>query len=66
MTTPTTFRQWIIVLVILLGVLAILYAAVQYFGLPIPQIVWTIAGIVLVVALVIVAIRFLFGLGGVE
>lgn len=64
MTAPKSFIQWVVMLVIVIAILAIAYYAVQYFALPVPGIVWTILGIVLVAAVVILAIRFLWGLGG--
>jgi hypothetical protein len=66
MNPPKTFGQWMIALVIVCAVCAIVIAGAQHFGIVIPQIVWTVAGIVLVAALLILAIRFLLGIGGAE
>ncbi len=57
-----SFGGIMIAIIVVLAVLGIAYAVVKYFGIPVPQVVWTILGIVLVAALAIIAIRFLLSL----
>ena len=46
-------------LIIVLAVVAIAYIAVRQFGLPIPQWVWQILGVLIVAVVAIVAIKVL-------
>lgn len=57
-----SFEEILIVIVIVCAVLAIAYAAVTYFKIPIPAVVFQIFGIILVAAIAILGIRFLFSL----
>jgi len=54
--------EWLIAMLVLLGVLAIAYLVVKSLGLPIPPVVWQIIGIVIAIGFGIVAIRFLLSL----
>lgn len=63
MNMPNTFGQWVIAIIIILAILAVVIVGAQYFGFVIPQIVWTVLGILAVAALLIVAVKFLLGLG---
>lgn len=64
MTTPKSFGQWIIFLIIAMALVAIVIVAAHYFGFVIPQIVYTVAGIVIVACLLVLAAKFLLGVGG--
>lgn len=55
-------QEWIIFAVVVAAVVGIVYAAFQYFGIPIPPILLKIVGIVAVAAFAIICIRFLFSL----
>ncbi len=57
-----SFGDVVVAIIIVAAVLGILYAVLQYFGIPFPQIVLKIIGIVLIAALAIVAVRFLLSL----
>lgn len=54
--------QIAIFIVVILAVCGIVYAAAQYFGIPVPPILVKIVGIVVVAALAILAIRFVASL----
>jgi hypothetical protein len=57
-----SFGEIVIAIIIIAAVLGILYAVLQYFGVPIPPIVMKILCIVLIAALAIIAVRFLLSL----
>lgn len=54
--------EYAIALVVVLGIIAIVYAGAQQMGVPIPPILIRIVVIVLVVVICVVAIRFLLRL----
>jgi hypothetical protein len=54
--------EWVIFLIILAAVIAIAYAALNYFGIQVPPIILRIILIVVVAAFAILAIRFLLSL----
>ncbi len=54
--------EWAIAIVVIVAIIAILYTALDYFGIAVPPIVLRVIGICLVALLVIVAIRFLLSL----
>jgi hypothetical protein len=66
MNTPRTFGQWVVFIIVAMGLIAIVLAAAHYFGFVIPQIAYTVAGIVIVVVLLVLAAKFLLGVGGKE
>jgi hypothetical protein len=57
-----SFAQLAIAIIIILAVVGIVVVVAKHSGIPIPQWVWTIAGIVLLAAVAIIAIRFLLSL----
>jgi hypothetical protein len=54
-----TLVSWLIGAVIIGAIIGVVIIALNKFGIPIPQWVWQIAGIVLVAVVAIVAIKFL-------
>lgn len=56
------FGQIAIAVIVLLAVIGIVIVATKVMGVPIPQWVWQIAGIVIVACVAIVAIRFLLSM----
>lgn len=66
MTPPKTIGQWLIMVIILGGLIAVGVAAAQFFGFPIPQLFWTLLWIVAGVSLLILVVKFLLSLGGSE
>lgn len=57
-----SISQMAIGLIIIIGVLAIVWVIIKQSGVPIPQWIWTILGILLLVVVGIFAIRFLMSL----
>jgi hypothetical protein len=57
-----TLENWFVAIIIVAAVVGIVYLALQYFGVEIPPIVLRIIGIVIVAAIAIIAVRFLFTL----
>ncbi len=57
-----TIENWFVAIVIIAAALGILYLALNYFGVEIPPIVLRIIGIVIIAAIAIMGIRFLFTL----
>lgn len=55
-------EDWFVAIIVLAAVVGIVLAVLNYFNVPVPPIVLRIVGIVLVAALAIVAVRFLFTL----
>jgi hypothetical protein len=56
------FGQIAIFVIVALAVIGIVIVAAKVMGVPIPQWVWQITGIVIVACVAIVAIRFLLGM----
>lgn len=50
----------LIAIIVICLIFAIIYAVVKYFGVPIPQIVFTVAGYILAAVLLIALLRFLW------
>jgi hypothetical protein len=57
-----SFAQLAVAIIIILAVVGIVIVVAKHSGVPIPQWVWTIAGIILLAAVGIIAIRFLLSL----
>jgi hypothetical protein len=51
--------SWAIWLIVALAVIGIAYVAAQAMGVPIPDWVWKIIGIIIVAVVAVVAIKFL-------
>jgi hypothetical protein len=55
-------QEWFVFIIVLAAVIGIVYLALQYFGIEVPTIIWRIILIVIVAAVAIMAVRFLFSL----
>ncbi len=59
-----SFKQIVIGIVVVLGVIALLYIATGALGVPIPAWLISVFWVILVVVVIVAAIKFLFSLWG--
>lgn len=60
-------RAWgvgelVIAFIVVVGILAVGWIAARAVGFPVPQWVWQVVGVVIVVVVCVLAVRFLMGL----